>query len=171
MRYQSSLVILAVAFLVIGHALPSVNEEKIDEVDNKLETNDEKNFKPDPKIPKAMDPRFNKMLPKLSDNQLDTSTKAEKVTKGQKASTTEKAVKDETSTLGKKSFLISASSLKNFYFPAFVPFKDDKIENDMLKDVAHADVAKHEDAGDDADPTYDDYYDVSVACLEQRLNV
>ena len=28
----------------------------------------------------------------------------------------------------------------------------------MLKDVAHADVAKTED--DDTDPNYDDYYDV-----------
>jgi hypothetical protein len=43
---------------------------------------------------------------------------------------------------------------------AFVPFKDDKLESDMLKDVAHADVAKNETI-DDADANYDDYYDVS----------
>lgn len=41
---------------------------------------------------------------------------------------------------------------------AFVPFKDDKLESDMLKDVAHADVAKNDDVIDD--PNYDDYYDV-----------
>lgn len=39
-----------------------------------------------------------------------------------------------------------------------MPFKDDKLENDMLKDVAHADVAKNDDTIDD--PNYDDYYDV-----------
>lgn len=32
----------------------------------------------------------------------------------------------------------------------------------MLKDVAHADVAK-DDIIDEADPTYDDYYDVRIA--------
>lgn len=41
-----------------------------------------------------------------------------------------------------------------------MPFKDDKLESDMLKDVAHADVAKNETI-DDADANYDDYYDVS----------
>lgn len=39
-----------------------------------------------------------------------------------------------------------------------MPLKDDKLEEEMLKDVSHADVAKGED---DADATYDDYYDVS----------
>jgi hypothetical protein len=47
---------------------------------------------------------------------------------------------------------------------AFVPFKDDKLETDMLKDVAHADVAKNETI-DDADANYDDYYDVSWTCV------
>lgn len=45
------------------------------------------------------------------------------------------------------------------FIVAFVPFKDDKLESEMLKDVAHADVAKTDD--DDTDPNYDDYYDVS----------
>lgn len=101
MRNQSSLVVLAVVLLAIAsHALPSVSNEKVDEVDNAIEK-DDKLFKPDPKIPKAMDPRFNKMLPLPKLNELDTSTKAEKVSKGQKSSTTEKAVKaDETSTIG-----------------------------------------------------------------------
>jgi hypothetical protein len=103
MRNQSPLVLVVVCILVIVcQALPSVNDEKINDVDNKLEQDDDKLFKPDPKIPKALDPRFNKMLPlpKLNDNQLDTATKAEKVQKSQKTSTTEKAVKDETSTIG-----------------------------------------------------------------------
>jgi hypothetical protein len=43
-----------------------------------------------------------------------------------------------------------------------VPFKDEKIESDMLKDVSHADVAKTDDTIDDTDPNYDDYYDVSL---------
>lgn len=45
-------------------------------------------------------------------------------------------------------------------FLAFVPFKDDKLESEMLKDVAHADIAKTDD--EEVDPIYDDYYDVSV---------
>lgn len=32
----------------------------------------------------------------------------------------------------------------------------------MLKDVAHADVAKDDDIVDDTDPNYDDYYEVST---------
>lgn len=32
----------------------------------------------------------------------------------------------------------------------------------MLKDVAHADVAKNDDTIDDSDPNYDDYYDVRI---------
>lgn len=51
-----------------------------------------------------------------------------------------------------------------FYFStvAFVPYKEDKLESDMLKDVSHADVAKDDEIIDDTDPNYDDYYDVSV---------
>jgi hypothetical protein len=44
---------------------------------------------------------------------------------------------------------------------AFVPYKNDKLEGEMLKDVAHADVAK-EDI-DNTDAAYDDeYYDVRL---------
>jgi hypothetical protein len=42
-----------------------------------------------------------------------------------------------------------------------VPYKDDKLENDMLKDVSHADVGKNNHV-DDIDANYDDYYDVSI---------
>lgn len=115
MRNQSSLVILAVALLVICQAV--TDDKAIDEIaDNKIDTNE--NFKPDPKIPKAMDPRFNKMLPKLNENQLDAAVKAEKVTKAPKASTTEKAVKDETSTHGKRPIIIYCCEI-NFQISAF----------------------------------------------------
>lgn len=43
-----------------------------------------------------------------------------------------------------------------------MPYKEDKLENDMLKDVSHADVAKDDEIIDDTDPNYDDYYDVSM---------
>lgn len=87
---------------IVCHALPADNDAKIDTKENEIASDDDKLFKPDPKIPKALDPRFNKMLPlpKLTDNPLETSTKAEKVQKTQKSSTAEKVVKDETSTLG-----------------------------------------------------------------------
>lgn len=44
------------------------------------------------------------------------------------------------------------------FYAGIVPLKDDKLDEEMLKDVSHADVAKGED---DADAAYDDYYDVS----------
>lgn len=50
---------------------------------------------------------------------------------------------------------------KNIFFTAFVPYKEDKLETDMLKDVSHADVAKDDEIIDDTDPNYEDYYDVS----------
>lgn len=102
MRNQSLLVVLLVMIVaVVCHSLPSDNDDKIDEKENEIVR--DKNFKLDPKLPKALDARFNKMLPtqKFTDEQLETSTKAEKVQKTQKSSTTEKAVKDETSTIGK----------------------------------------------------------------------
>lgn len=43
-----------------------------------------------------------------------------------------------------------------------MPYKDDELKNDMLKDVTHADVAKDDDIVDESDPNYDDYYDVSA---------
>lgn len=135
MRSQSQLVILLVVIVAaIGHTLPSDNDHKIDEKDNEIEKTSEeikKLFKPDPKIPKAMDPRFNKMLPLPKVNQLETATKPEKVQKSQKTTATEKAVKDETSTLGKQKstrgsdskrdhklsifFIISAASLQRLF--------------------------------------------------------
>lgn len=103
MRNQSLLVIfLVVLVAVVCHSLPADNDDKIDEKENEIVRDNEKNFKVDPKVPKALDPRFNKMMPppKFPDEQLETSTKAEKVQKSQKSSTTEKIVKDETSTIG-----------------------------------------------------------------------
>lgn len=60
----------------------------------------------------------------------------------------------------------------SYFIAAFVPFKDDKLESDMLKDVAHADVAKNEDIVDDSDTNYeDDYYDVrNVKYLQNSLD-
>lgn len=47
-------------------------------------------------------------------------------------------------------------------FLAFVPLKNDKLEGEMLKDIAHADVAKDQlkDDIDNTDANYDEYYDV-----------
>lgn len=102
MRCQSQLVLLLVLLVAaLGHSQPSDNDHKIDVKDNEIATDSEdvKNkFKPDPKIPKALDPRFNKMLPLPKLNDLDTPTKAEKAPKSEKT-----AAKDETSTLGKHS--------------------------------------------------------------------
>jgi hypothetical protein len=39
-----------------------------------------------------------------------------------------------------------------------VPVKNDKLEGELLKDIAHADVAK--DDIDNTDGSYDEYYDV-----------
>lgn len=97
MRNQSLLVLLLVVVVAVScHNLPSDNDNKIDEKENEIATDNDK-FKVDPKIPKAMDPRFNKMLP----------MQTEKVQK--KPSTTEKAVKDETSTIGKNQILTTQS--------------------------------------------------------------
>lgn len=99
MRCQSLLVVLLVVLVAaLGHSQPSDNDHKIDVKDNEIATDSEDvkgKFKPDPKVPKALDPRFNKMLPLPKLNDLDTATKAEKVPKSEK--------KDETSTLGKHS--------------------------------------------------------------------
>lgn len=104
MRSQSLLVVLLVVLVAaLGHSHPSDNDHKIDVKDNEIATDAEDvkgKFKPDPKIPKALDPRFNKMLPMPKLNELDTATKAEKAPKSEKA-----AVKDETSTLGKHSLI------------------------------------------------------------------
>jgi pyruvate/2-oxoacid:ferredoxin oxidoreductase beta subunit len=103
MKNQSLLVILLVVIVATCHTLPTDNDDKIDEKLNEIERNNDKLYKPDPKVPKALDSRFNKMLPmpKLNENQLETASKAEKAQKSLKPSTTEKAaVKDETSTIG-----------------------------------------------------------------------
>lgn len=63
---------------------------------------------------------------------------------------------------------IAVDGTFNFYCGAgFVPYKDDKLADEMLKDVSHADVAKSDDPiDDDTDPSYDDYYDVRMRrCL------
>jgi hypothetical protein len=43
-----------------------------------------------------------------------------------------------------------------------VPFKNDKLDSEMLKDIAHADVAKDDIDNPDG---YDEYYDVSAIFL------
>lgn len=48
------------------------------------------------------------------------------------------------------------------FFSAFVPFKEDKLENELQKDAAHADVAKADE--DEADPNYDEYSYDDVSC-------
>lgn len=53
-------------------------------------------------------------------------------------------------------------------FSAFVPFKNDKLEGELLKDIAHADVAK-EDI-DNTDANYDEYYDVRIRKKQLRVN-
>lgn len=101
MRNQSLLVLLLVVVVAVScHNLPSDNDNKIDEKENEIATDNDK-YKVDPKIPKAMDPRFNKMLP----------MQTEKVQK--KPSTTEKAVKDETSTIGKNHIIICYADERN----------------------------------------------------------
>jgi hypothetical protein len=103
MKNQSLLVIfLVVVAATYCHTLP---DEKINKYQNEVENDNViKSIKPDPKVPKALDTRFNKMLPlpKLNDNQLEMASTAEKVQKNQRASTTEKsAPKLDTSTIGK----------------------------------------------------------------------
>lgn len=51
-----------------------------------------------------------------------------------------------------------------------MPYKDDKLADEMLKDVSHADVAKSDDTIDDTDPSYDDYYDVRMRLSLRRPN-
>lgn len=97
MKNQSLLVLLLLMVAAsVSHTLPTDNDNKIDEKENEIVRDDDK-FKIDAKIPKAQDPRFNKMLP--IDNPSETSTKSEKVQKTT-TTTTEKVVKDETSTIG-----------------------------------------------------------------------
>lgn len=104
MKNQSLLVILLVVIVTtFCHTLPSDNADKVVEKANEIERENDKPIKPDPKVPKALDLRFNKMLPmpKVNENQLETASKAEKFQKSLKPSTTEKsAVKDETSKIG-----------------------------------------------------------------------
>lgn len=102
MKNQSLLVLLLLMVVAaLSHTLPTDNDNKIDDKENEIVRDDDK-FKIDAKIPKAQDPRFNKMLPVLKpiDIQLETATKPEKVQKVQKSTATEKTVKDETSTVG-----------------------------------------------------------------------
>lgn len=83
----------------VCHSLPTDNDDRIDEKENEIERDNDKRIKPDPKIPKALDPRFNKMLPLPKLAELEIANKAEKAQKVPKSST-EKVVKDETSTIG-----------------------------------------------------------------------
>jgi hypothetical protein len=104
MRNQSLLVALLLVIVAsVCHSLPADNDDKIDAKENDIVSDHDK-FKPDPKVPKALDPRFNKMLPMpaLNGNQLDAAVKAEKAHKSQKSSTTEKSAKHETSTIGEQ---------------------------------------------------------------------
>lgn len=43
-----------------------------------------------------------------------------------------------------------------------MPYKDDELKNDMLKDVSHADVAKSNDSIDYTETNYEDYYDARI---------
>lgn len=167
MRDQSLLVafVVMVAVVALCHGAPPDTSIK----DNEIAV-DEK-FKPDPKIPKALDPRFNKMImpgmkPPL-DVLIDSSTAAP--TKARKPST----AKDETSTIGefeiiKLSTLLLLICLYVMTITTFsrkiaiVPLKNHQLEEDMLKDVAHADVGKSDHPIDDTDANYDEYYDVRI---------
>lgn len=167
-RMKNQFILVALLLVIVAslsNSLPADNDNKIDEKENEIEIDNEKLLKPDPKIPKAFDTRFNKMLPesKLNDNQLEIASKVEKVQKKSTSTTTETAVKDETSTIGKHNFLASYRSANinlDVFSLAFVPYKDDELKKDMLKDVSHADVAKSDDTIDETDPNYEDYYDV-----------
>lgn len=99
MKNQSLLVILLLVIVAtLCHTLPTDNDNGIDEKDNEIERDNVDRIKPNPKIPKAQDPRFNKMLPLPKLAELEIGNKPEKVQKIPKSSTT--AVKDETSTIG-----------------------------------------------------------------------
>lgn len=101
MKNQSLLVLLLLVIVAaLSHTLPTDNDDKIDAKENEIVRDDDK-LKVDAKIPKASDPRFNKMLPAFKPTEkLETATKAEKAQKNQKSTTTEKTVKDEASTIG-----------------------------------------------------------------------
>src|SRR5690349_15884924 len=106
MKNQSLLVLLLLVIVAsLSHSLPADNDDKIDEKENEIVQDNDK-LKIEAKVPKAMDPRFNKMLPmKTIPNLLETAVKAEKVQKSQKPTSTEKVVKDETSTIGNQTKL------------------------------------------------------------------
>jgi hypothetical protein len=89
MRNQSSslVVFIVVTLAVLSHCAPPDHNVK----ENEIAVDDK--FKPDPKIPKALDPRFNKMVPIL-DILNDSTLKAKKPL----------TTKDETSTIGKLKF-------------------------------------------------------------------
>lgn len=95
MRDQSLLVafVAAAAVLVVTHAATVQPTDTTK--DNEI--NVDERFKPDPKIPKALDPRFNKMImPKQPLDVLVDSTTAAAAAKTKKPPTT----KVETSTIG-----------------------------------------------------------------------
>lgn len=160
MKNQSLLVILLLMIVAsMSHTLQTDNDDKIDDKENEIVQD---KLKVDPKIPKALDPRFNKMLPLAV-------MRPEMPQKLKKPTTTEKPVKDETSTIGNeaKAKKEAWKRVINFFLiAAFVAYKDEKLESEMLKDVSHADVAKNDEKNDetidDTDPNYDDYYDVSL---------
>lgn len=109
MRDQSQLVafVVVVAVVALCHCTTAPPSDTTNVKDNEIAVDER--FKPDPKIPKSMDPRFNKMImpgqkPPM-DVLVDSTTAA--ATKTRKPPTT----KDETSTIGelktiKLSFLL-----------------------------------------------------------------
>lgn len=50
-----------------------------------------------------------------------------------------------------------------------MPLKDDKLVDDMLKDVSHADVGKTDHPIDDTDANYDEYYDVKTLEFSEKF--
>lgn len=107
---RNQLLLVALLLVIVAsfcHTLPADNDKKIDEKENEIDIDQDKMVKPDPKIPKALDTRFNKMMPepKINDNQLKIVSKVAKVQKKSTSTTTETTVKDETSTLGKLNFV------------------------------------------------------------------
>lgn len=122
MRDQSLLVafVAAAAVLVVAHAATVQPTDTTK--DNEI--NVDERFKPDPKIPKALDPRFNKMImPKQPiDVLVDSTTAAAAAAKTKKPPTT----KVETSTIGellawkdRKTFI---SFIAVFCFSLFLHF-------------------------------------------------
>lgn len=90
MRNQFLLVGLLVFVAIVTATSPKPPDEKL----NEIAKDDEK-----PKVG-ALNPKLNKMILMPKDNQIDTSTKAEKSSKNAK-STEKKESKDESSTVGK----------------------------------------------------------------------